>query len=84
MTGIGSAMPTEIIESKEIYRGFIALRLTTLRLVDGAARSSSMARPGRFFPMTPGRSLGPRSEFRSMDFLKLVPDPAGHLDSGLV
>ena len=25
-------MPTEIIESKEIYRGFIALRLATLRL----------------------------------------------------
>ena len=29
-------MPTEIIESKEIYRGFIALRLATLRLADGA------------------------------------------------
>jgi hypothetical protein len=29
-------MPTEIIESKEIYRGLIALRLATLRLADGA------------------------------------------------
>ena len=29
-------MPTVIIESKEIYRGFIALRLATLRLADGA------------------------------------------------
>ena len=27
VTAIGSAMPTEIIESKEIYRGFIALQL---------------------------------------------------------
>jgi hypothetical protein len=27
---------------------------------------------------------GPRSDFRSMDFLKLVPNPAGHQDSGLV
>ena len=33
---MGSAMPTEIIESKEIYRSFIALRLATLRLADGA------------------------------------------------
>ena len=30
------AMPTEIIEPKEIYRGFIALRLATLRLADAA------------------------------------------------
>jgi len=28
-------LSTEIIESKEIYRGFIALRLATLRLADG-------------------------------------------------
>jgi hypothetical protein len=27
VTAIGSATPTEITESKEIYRGFIALRL---------------------------------------------------------
>ena len=31
-------MPTEIIELKEIYRGFIALRLATLRLADGEPR----------------------------------------------
>jgi hypothetical protein len=31
VTAIGSAMPTEIIELKEIHRGFIALRLATLR-----------------------------------------------------
>ena len=29
-------MSTEIIESKEIYRGFIALRLATLQFVDSA------------------------------------------------
>jgi hypothetical protein len=34
--GHGERAPTEIIESKEIYRGFIALRLATLRLADGA------------------------------------------------
>jgi hypothetical protein len=39
-------MPTEFIELKEIYRGFIALRPATLRsrTVHGAARSSSAAR----------------------------------------
>jgi hypothetical protein len=31
--GIGSAMPTETIESKEMYRGFIALRLATCSTV---------------------------------------------------
>jgi hypothetical protein len=34
--GHGERAPTEIIESKETYRGFIALRLATLRLADGA------------------------------------------------
>jgi hypothetical protein len=36
-------MPTEIIESKEIYRGFIALRLATLRhrRIDRAVSSPS-------------------------------------------
>jgi hypothetical protein len=34
--GRGERAPTEIIESKKIYRGFIALRLATLRLADGA------------------------------------------------
>ena len=29
-------MPTEIVESRQVYRGFIALRLATLRLADGA------------------------------------------------
>jgi hypothetical protein len=29
-------MPTEIIESKEIYRGFSALRLAMQRLADAA------------------------------------------------
>ena len=38
-------MTTEIIELKDIYRGFIALRLATLRLADGAARSWSTAMP---------------------------------------
>jgi hypothetical protein len=28
-------MPTEIVESRQIYRGFIALRLATPRLADG-------------------------------------------------
>ena len=36
VTAIGSATPTEIIESKEIYRGLIALQLAMLRLADCA------------------------------------------------
>jgi hypothetical protein len=35
VTAIGNVMPTETFESKEIYRGFIALQLATLRLADG-------------------------------------------------
>jgi hypothetical protein len=31
-------MPTEIVESRQIYRGFIALRLATLRLADGVRK----------------------------------------------
>jgi hypothetical protein len=40
-------MPTEIIESKEIYRGFIALRLATLRLADGARVSREIIEHGK-------------------------------------
>ena len=40
-------MPTEIIESKEIYRGFIALRLATLRLADGARVSLEVIEHGK-------------------------------------
>jgi hypothetical protein len=40
-------MPTEIIESKEIYRGFIALRLATMRLVDGARVRSENIEHGK-------------------------------------
>ena len=51
-------MPTEIIESKEIYRGFIALRLATLRLADGARVSREIIEHGKaavaLSPMTPG------------------------------
>jgi hypothetical protein len=63
------------------------LRLAALRLVDGAGVSRENIEHSKaraLFPMTPGRSLGPRPEFHSMDFLKLVPNPAGYLDSGLV
>jgi hypothetical protein len=47
VTAAGSAMPTEIIESKEIYRGFIALRLATLRLADGARVSCEIIEHGK-------------------------------------
>jgi hypothetical protein len=47
VTAIGSAMQTEIIESKEIYRGFIALRLATLRLADGARVSREIIEHGK-------------------------------------
>jgi hypothetical protein len=40
-------MPTEIIESKEIYRGFIALRLATLRLANGARVSREIIEHGK-------------------------------------
>ena len=40
-------MSTEIIESKEIYRGFIALRLATLRLADGARVSRDIIEHGK-------------------------------------
>jgi hypothetical protein len=40
-------MPTEIIESKQIYRGFIALRLATLRLADGARVSREIIQHGK-------------------------------------
>jgi hypothetical protein len=40
-------MPTEIIESKEIYGGFIALRLATLRLADGARVSREIIEHGK-------------------------------------
>ena len=40
-------MPTEIIESKEIYRGFIALGLATLRLADGARVSREIIEHGK-------------------------------------
>ena len=42
VTAIGSAMTTEKIELKDIYRGFIALRLATLRLADGARHREIM------------------------------------------
>jgi len=41
VTAIGSAMPTEIIEAKEIYRSFIALRLA-----NAAARGRRTGEPG--------------------------------------
>jgi hypothetical protein len=40
-------MPTVIIESKEIYRCFIALRLATLRLADGARVSREIIEHGK-------------------------------------
>ena len=45
-------------ESRQIYRGFIALRLATLRLADGARVSREIIEHGKaarwLFPMTPG------------------------------
>ena len=39
VTATGSAMPTEIIELGQIYRGFIALQLATRRLApEGGSR----------------------------------------------
>ena len=41
-------MPTEITESKEeIYRGFIALRLATLRFANGARVSREIIEHGK-------------------------------------
>ena len=50
---IRSAMPTEIIESKEIYRGFTALRLATLRLADGARVSREIIEHGKAAAVLP-------------------------------
>ena len=47
VTAIGSATPTEIIESKEIYRGFIALQLAMLRLADCARVSREIIEHGK-------------------------------------
>jgi len=44
---------TEIIESKEIYRGFIALRLATLRLADGARASREIIEHGKAAAVLP-------------------------------
>ena len=46
-------MSTEIIESKEIYRGFIALRLATLRLADGARVSREIIEHGKAAAVLP-------------------------------
>jgi hypothetical protein len=49
-------MPTETIESKEIYRGFIALQLVTLRLADGERVSHEIIEHGKaaaVLPVTP-------------------------------
>lgn len=54
---MGSAMPTEIIESKEIYRGFIALRLATLRLADGARVSGEIIAHGKAVTVLPNDAL---------------------------
>ena len=53
-------MTTEIIESKEIYRGFIALRLATLRLANGArmSREITMAKNIRYWC----EAIGPRAK----------------------
>ena len=40
-------MPTEIIESKEIYRGFSALRLATPRLADSARVNREIIEHGK-------------------------------------
>ena len=50
-------MPTEIIESKEIYRGFIALRLATLRLADGARVSREIIEHGKAAAVLEGASV---------------------------
>jgi hypothetical protein len=57
VTAIGNAMPTEAIESKEIYVGFIALRLAPLRLADGERVSREIIERGKaaaVLPVTPG------------------------------
>ena len=46
-------MPTEIIEPEEIYRGFIALRLATLRLADGARVSREIIEHGKAAAVLP-------------------------------
>ena len=46
-------MPTEIIEAKAIYRGFIALRLATLRLADGARVSREIIEHGKAAAVVP-------------------------------
>jgi hypothetical protein len=46
-------MPTEIVESRQIYRGFIALRLATLRLADGARVSSEIIEHGKAAAVLP-------------------------------
>ena len=50
-------MPTEIIESKEIYRGFIALRLATLRLADGARVSREIIEHSKAATVLEGASV---------------------------
>ena len=45
--GIGSAMPTEIIEPKEIIAASSPLRLATLRLADGARLSREIIEHGK-------------------------------------
>jgi hypothetical protein len=46
-------LSTEIIESKEIYRGFIALRPATLRLADGARVSREIIEQGKAAAVLP-------------------------------
>ena len=51
-------MTTEIIELKDIYRGFIALRLATLRLADGARVSREIIQHGKAAVALPNGAPG--------------------------
>jgi hypothetical protein len=51
--GIGSAMPTETVESKEMYRGFIALRLATCSTVGTTIKPRALSMPDTLSPRPP-------------------------------
>jgi hypothetical protein len=50
VTAIGNAKPTETIESKEIYRGFVALRLAACSAVGSIGLSHPRQEKGKSWP----------------------------------